>query len=141
MQLLESQASHPLELGLLPFPTHTHNTQTPHRMQLLESQASHPLELGLLPFPTHTHNTQTPHCRQLLESQASHPLELGLLPVGSTLFPMCLGSIKHAMIGASLHTPGLLTLLSNLTMSCDVKHSILVGTQRTVRAHTKLWSQ
>mmetsp|Transcript_9754 Transcript_9754/g.26439 ORF Transcript_9754/g.26439 Transcript_9754/m.26439 type:complete len:690 (+) Transcript_9754:92-2161(+) len=63
--------------------------------------------------------------KQLLESQANHPLELGLLPVGSTLFPMCLGSIKHSMIGASLRTPGLLTLIANLTMSCEVASGIM----------------
>lgn len=43
-----------------------------------------------------------------------HPLDLGMLPMESSLFPICCGSIKHAMLGASLHTPGLLTLLSNL---------------------------
>lgn len=36
--------------------------------------------------------------RQLLESQSLHPLELGMLPVESTLFPLCCGSFKHALL-------------------------------------------
>ena len=52
-----------------------------------------------------------------------------MLPVQTTLFPLCCGSIKHALMGASLHTPGLLTLVSNLATSCDldVKGGVVSG--------------
>lgn len=47
----------------------------------------------------------------------------------SSMLSLTQGSIKHSMLGASLHTPGLLTLLSNLTMSCEISADALVGVQ------------
>ncbi len=48
------------------------------------------------------------------------PLPQGVLNAEATFFPLCTGSFKHSLVGATLHTPGLLSLLSNLATTCDV---------------------
>lgn len=37
-----------------------------------------------------------------------------MLPIECSLFPLCAGFVKHALLGASLRAPGLLTMLSNM---------------------------
>ncbi|PNW87416.1 hypothetical protein CHLRE_02g146300v5 [Chlamydomonas reinhardtii] len=65
----------------------------------------------------------------LLQTGASHPPELGLLPLEVSPFPVCVGHLRASLLGASMHTPGLITLISNLCISCSMERKRLFGVE------------
>ncbi|KXZ43950.1 hypothetical protein GPECTOR_77g46 [Gonium pectorale] len=75
----------------------------------------------------------------LLASGACHPPELGLLPLEVSPFPICVGHLRASLLGASVHTPGLITLISNLCISCSLTRRTLLGKQDLSLVRTDYW--
>ncbi|GLC41526.1 hypothetical protein PLESTM_001206000 [Pleodorina starrii] len=76
-------------------------------------------------------NETLDHAIALLRSGAKHPPEMGLIPLDVSPFPICVGSLRASLLGAALHTPGLISLVTNLCISSSL------GRRRTLMGHTE----
>ncbi|KAG2495890.1 hypothetical protein HYH03_006128 [Edaphochlamys debaryana] len=65
----------------------------------------------------------------LLQMGGKHPPELGLLPLDVSPFPVCIGHLRASLLGASMHTPGVITLVSNLCISGCMERKTLFGVE------------
>ncbi|GLI61100.1 hypothetical protein VaNZ11_003381, partial [Volvox africanus] len=72
------------------------------------------------------------HAIALLRSGARHPPELGLIPLDVSPFPICVGSLRASLLGAALHTPGLIAFISNLCISASLKRRSWLGHREDV---------